>query len=372
MNPSDMKTTTSSRFLRAGLLGLAMSLIYGCGSHDEGASQTTAIARTVAASVQTLQPATLSVRAETPGTVVSEDQVQVASRLMGYIRSIQVEEGQTVKVGQLLFVVDPTDIQGQVSQARAGLAQAEAALADAKIDYERFGALYQEQAIPKLQWDKIRLQHQVAEQQVAAARAGLGLASSQMRYASVVAPIAGVVTQKMANAGDLAAPGRPVLVIEGLKKLQVRTEVGSDVFARIKPGEKVAIVRDGDAEQNTVEGTIAQIVPAADPVSHTHLVKIDLPAGAKLSSGNFVRVGFAVGSRTGIRVPATAVAERAGITGVFVVDAQGIARYRMVRTGAADSGTVEIQSGLNPGDKVAVTHVEQLENGVKVSGVTHD
>jgi RND family efflux transporter MFP subunit len=163
-----------------------------------------------------------------------------------------------------------------------------------------------------------------------------------------------------------------VLVIEGMKKLQVRTNVSSDVYARIKAGEKVTIVTDGDAAQAPIEGVIAQIVPAADPVSHTYLVKIDLPAGNGLSSGNFVRVGFAVGRRQGIRVPATALAERAGITGVFVVDAQGVARYRMVRTGAAGQGIVEIQSGLNTGDQVVVSNVEQMENGVKISGSTHD
>ena len=359
-------------FLRVALLGLAVGLVNGCGKHEPPEQQAAAAGRTVAAEVETVQQAPLSVRVDAPGAVVSEDQVQVASRLMGYIREIRVEEGQAVKAGQLLFVVDPTDIQGQMGQARAGLAQAEAALADAKLDYERFGALYKEEAIPKLQWDKVRLQYQVAQQQVAAGRAGLGLASGQLRYASVVAPINGVVTQKMANAGDLAAPGRPVLVIEGLKKLQVRTQVSSDVYARIKTGEKVAITPDGDANLAPIEGVIAQVVPAADPASHSHLVKIDLPAGSGLSSGNFVRVGFAVGERAGIRVPAAALAERAGITGVFVVDAQGIARYRMVRTGASEQDRVEIQSGLNPGDKVVVSNVGQLENGDKVSGVAHD
>ena len=359
-------------FLRIALLGLAVSLINGCGEHASPEGQAAAVGRTVAAEVQTVQPAPLDVRVEAPGLVVSEDQVQVASRLMGYIREIKVEEGQAVKAGQLLFVVDPTDIQGQVSQARAGLAQAEAALADSRLDYERFGALYKEEAIPKMQWDKIRLQYQVAEQQVAAARAGLNLASSQMRYASVVAPIDGVVTQKMANAGDLAAPGRPVLVIEGLKKLQVRTQVSGDVYARIKTGEKVTITPDGDANLAPIEGVIAQVVPAADPASHSHLVKIDLPRNNRLASGNFVRVGFTVGEREGIRVPAAALAERAGIIGVFVVDAQGIARYRMVRTGATGDGMVEIQSGLNAGDKVVVSQVAQLENGDKVSGGPHD
>lgn len=357
---------------RMALLGLAVSVTYGCSEHEPPATQGDGATRTRAAEIQTVQQTPLSVRAELPGMVASEDQVQVASRLMGYIREIKVEEGQVVKAGQLLFVIDPTDIQGQMTQARAGLAQAEAALTDAKIDHERFGTLYQEEAIPKLQWDKIRLQKRVAEQQVAAARAGLNQANSQMRYASVVAPINGVVTQKMAHAGDLATPGRPVLVIEGLKKLQVRTQVSSSVFDQIKVGEKVTIVTDGEAAQATAEGTIAQVVPVADPVSHTHLVKIDLPAGSGLSSGNFVRVGFAVGSRQGIRVPAAALAERAGITGVFVVDAQGIARYRMVRTGVADQGMVEIQSGLNAGEKVIVSNVGQLENGDRISGATHD
>ncbi len=358
--------------LRMALLGLAVSLSYGCSDHESPATQASVAPRSVVAEVQTVRQAPLSLRAELPGMVVSEDQVQVASRLMGYIREIKVEEGQAVKAGQLLFVVDPTDIQGQMGQARAGLAQAEAALADATLDYERFGALYKEEAIPKMQWDKIRLQKQVAEQQVAAARAGLGLASGQMRYASVVAPIAGVVTQKMAHAGDLAAPGRPVLVIEGLKKLQVRTNVGRDVYSRIKAGDTVSVVADRDVAQAPVEGTIAQLVPVADPVSHTHLVKIDLPAGSGLASGNFVRVGFAVGEREGIRVPATAVAERAGIIGVFVVDPEGFARYRMVRTGATEAGEVEIQSGLSAGETVVVSNVEQLENGDKVSGGTHD
>jgi RND family efflux transporter MFP subunit len=367
-----MNSMAKPLFLRVALLGLAVSLINGCGEHESPEGPSAAVGHTVTAEVQTVQQVPLSVRTEAPGLVVSEDQVQVASRLMGYIREIKVEEGQAVKAGQLLFVVDPSDIQGQMGQARAGLAQAEAALADAKLDYERFGALYKEEAIPKMQWDKVRLQYQVAEQQAAAARAGLGLASSQMRYASVVAPIDGVVTQKMAHAGDLAAPGRPVLVIEGLKKLQVRTQVSSDVYTRIKTGEKVTIVHDGDATQMPIEGVIAQVVPAADPASHSHLVKIDLPKDSGLSSGNFVRVGFAIGEREGILVPAAAVAERAGITGVFVVDAQGIARYRMVRTGATEQDRVEIQAGLNAGDKVVVSEVAQLENGDKVSGAAHD
>jgi RND family efflux transporter MFP subunit len=349
-------------------LGVAVGSLSGSGEKKAPGEVTPAAARAVAAEVSTVQKTSLTQRVALPGMVASEDQVQVASRLMGYIREIKVQEGQTVKAGQLLFVIDPTDIQGQVSQARSGLAQAEAALADAQSDYERFGALYKDEAIPRVQWDKVRLQYQIARQQAAAAKAGLGTASSQLRYASVTSPISGVVTQKMANAGDLAAPGRPLVVIEGLNKLQVRTNVSDMVFGHIKPGDRVSIAAEGRDAQ--MEGVIAQMVPAADPVSHTHLVKIDLPKGSALQSGAFVQVGFGVGTRQGILIPGHAVVERAGISGVFVVDAQGVARFRMVRSGATENGMIEIQAGLNPGERIATSQAEQLENGDRVGGAS--
>lgn len=351
------------------VLGLLLSTIYGCGEKKPGSS-TAETGRTLAAEVMTVEKASQPLRVEVAGTVAPENQVQVASRLMGYIRDIKVKEGQAVKAGQLLFEVDPSDIQGQVSQARAGLAQAEAALADAQTDYERFGTLYKEEAISKAQWDKVRLQHQIAQQQVAAAKAGLGTASSQMRYASVTSPIAGIVTQKMASAGDLAAPGRPVLVIAGIGKLQVQTSVSDDVFGQIKLGDKVSINTNGPGKP--VEGIIAQLVSVADPVSHTHLVKIDLPMDSGLESGNFVRAGFAVGEREALHVPTGAVVNRAGLTGVFVIDRSDIAHFRMVRTGSTDNGQIEIQAGLNQGEQIAVSHTAQLENGDKVSGGAHE
>ncbi len=351
-------------------LGLALGPISGCGEKKAASQAASPLGRTVAAEVSTVQKTAFTQRLILPGIVASEDQVQVASRLMGFIREIKVQEGQTVKAGQLLYIVDPTDIQGQVSQARSGLAQAQAALADAQSDYDRFGALYEEEAIPKAQWDKVRLQYQIAQQQAAAAKAGLGTASGQLRYASVAAPIAGVVTQKMANAGDLAAPGRPILVIEGLNKLQVRTNVSDRVFDHIKRGDKVSITAEGRDAQ--LQGLIAQMVPAADPVSHTHLVKIDLPKDSGLQSGSFVQVGFGIGSREAMLIPVRAVVERAGISGVFVVDGQGIARFRMVRSGAADNAMVEIQAGLKPGEHIATTSTEQLENGDRLSGGSHE
>jgi len=342
---------------------LVLALLAGCGekSNDKPAAVPGA---SIKADVVMVQKAVLPIVSTSPASVVAGQQAQIASRLMGFIREMNVQEGQAVVAGQRLFTVDPTDIQGQMNMARAGLAQSEAALADAKIDYERFGALYKEEAIAKMQWDKIRLQYQVSQQQTAAARAAFDTAAAQMKYATVQAPFAGVITQKMANAGDLAAPGRPVLLLENPASLQVQTGVAREVFSQLKLGAAVSIQVDGQA--GDLVGKVTHLVPAADPVTHSYLVKIDLPEGHGLRSGNFVRVAFPLGSREGIRIPVSALLERAGITGVFVVDAQGIAHYRMVRAGAVTGGNVEIQAGLNPGERVVTSATTNMQSGDKV------
>lgn len=318
--------------------------------------------KSVKAETITVSMSAIPVADATPGSVIAEQQAQVASRLMGYLRDISVHEGDTVKAGQLLFTIDPTDIQGQVNQARAGLVQAEAALHDAQADFERFSNLYREESIPKLQYDKVKLQYSIAQSQANAARAGFETAQSQLRYAEVRSPIDGIVTQKLANKGDLAAPGRPVLVVENPARLMVQTAVSDETYAHLRTGDEAAVEVAGQV----LAGKIVRLVAAADAMSHTHLVKLAIPEMNGLSSGTFARVRFTTGSRQGISVPATALLERAGIAGVFVVDADGMARYRMVRPGGAQEGRVEIEAGLNPGEKIVASNTDQINSGDRV------
>lgn len=346
------------------LLALTIILLLAGCSEKPADSSSAAPVNTVNANVVQVDAGNINMVTTSPGNVVAEQQAQIASRLMGFIREINVDVGQPVKAGQRLFSIDPTDIQGQVSQAGAGLAQAQAALVDAKNDYDRFETLYKEQAIPKAQWDKTRLQYQVAQQQVAAAKAGMNTASAQMRYATLTAPFAGVITQKLAYAGDLATPGRPVLVLENPEKLQVQTQVPADVYAHLQIGTPVTISTQDQSAVLT--GKIAKLVPIADPMSRSYLVKVDLPAGHKLKSGMFVQVGYVLGQRAALRVPSSAVLDRAGITGVFILDQQNIAHYRMVRVGESNNGMTEIQSGVSAGERVVSSATSNLQSGDKI------
>lgn len=344
---------------------LAFSLsLPGCGGEEHGKAKEAAVA-TVQAQVTTIEPVQTDSFTVTPGTVVATESVKVASRLMGYIRDIAVVEGQRVKAGQRLFTIDPLDIEGAVAQARLGLQQAEDALKDAKADYERFEALYKDEVVSRQQYEKMKLNYDIAVSRAAQAKAGLTTAQGQMRYATVSSPIDGVVTQKLAMEGDIAAPGHPVLMVENPARLQIQTSVPESLFKTLRLGQSVQVQVDG--QDAPIAAKVARLSPAADPMSHTYMVKLDAAAPG-LTSGAFARVMFPTGSRLMLAVPKAAVLERAGITGVFVVDGEGLAQYRMVRTGAEVAGQVEILSGLNPGERVVTGNAGAVNNGDRVQG----
>lgn len=340
---------------------LSLALLAGCGGQEE--TKQPPAAREVRAAVDTVTLTRSAAHHPTPATLVAESQVQVASRLMGYIRAIDVVEGQTVRAGQKLLSIDPVDVQGQVEQSRAGLKQAEDALADARVEFQRFEALFKEEAVTRQQFEKMKLQYDMAQSHLAQARAGHNTAAGQLRYATVTSPIAGVVTRKLAHAGDLASPGQPLLVVENTGKLQVETQVPESVLSALKPGAQVRVEVDG--QEQALNARVARISPAADPVSRTFLVKLDV-SGTGLRSGQFARVLFPQGEREALTVPASALIERAGIGGVFVVGPDGVIQFRMVRAGERRDGRVEILSGLTVGERVVSGNAEKLESGDRI------
>jgi RND family efflux transporter MFP subunit len=364
---------SNAHYIKPLLVALSLALplgLAGCSGGDP-AQQAAAAPRTVQALTQVIQAGEGQATQAVTGRVEAVESVRVASRLMGYLRDIAVEEGQSVKAGQRLFTIDPLDIEGAVEQARLGLKQAEDAMKDAETDYKRFENLYKEDVVTRQNFEKMKLNYEMAVTRAAQARAGLGTAQGQMRYATVTSPIQGVVIEKLANEGDIAAPGHPVLVVENPARLRVDASVSDSLYGKLKLGQAVTVEIQGLPQAVTAK--VSSISPAADPVTHTFGVKFDVAAPG-LRSGMFARILVPSGTRSITLVPEAAVQERAGITGVFVVDAQGIARYRMVRVpvltpnnpSTAPAGQVEILSGLNSGERIVVGKAESVNNGDKI------
>lgn len=343
-------------------LSLAV-LLAGCGHETTPPAAHVMPAREMAASLAEVRVVDMAVQVPVAGSLVPQEAVKVTSRMMGYIRDLDVIEGQAVKKGELLFVIDPVDVQGAVAQAEQGLVQAQAALRDARADFERFEQLYKEQVVNRQQYEKMRLNLEVAKSRVAQAEAGLAQARGQFAYTRVTAPIDGVVTAKLANEGDLAAPGHPVVMLEDTSRLQVQTSVPESIFRHLQPGMAVQVEIEGQPRLLTAK--VARLSPSADPMAHTYPVKLDVEAPG-LRSGSFARVLFTTGTRQVVSVPARAVVQRAGIKGVFVVGGDGLAEFRMVRTGAQVDGMVEIIAGVKAGEQVVVEGAGQILNGDKI------
>jgi len=353
-----IKMKQVSRALGMSLLVATLGLS-GC-NHDDEEVANQAEAKTVIADVYTVSLGTVPLTATVPGAVVPDQKAQIASRLMGYIKNLDVKVGQKVKRGDLLFFIYSGDIKSKISQARSGYQQAVAALTDARLDFNRFTKLYKEDSVSKQQYDKIRLQLSVAEENLSSARSGLNQAKAQLKYANVTAPFDGVIVQKNAVAGSLAAPGNPIVVMENMTSLSVQTQVSADLYAVLRLGDTAQIVLDGIDKPFT--GTIYTLVSAADPKSRTHTVKLSLPNLNDVNSGTFARVSFVRGERQTMMLPNSAVVNRAGIDGVFVVE-NGRAFFHMVRTGAEINDMVEIQAGLALGEQVVISNNADMLNG---------
>lgn len=356
--------TSFSKSLWAGLIVLG---VMGCSPSPESEPTAAHSFQTIEARVDQVKLGTIPLKATVAGAVVPDQKAQIASRLMGYIKDFDVKVGQKVKAGDLLFSIDSNDVNSQILQAQSGYQQALAALEDAKLDFDRFSKLYQDDSVSKQQFDKVSLQYKVAQENLVAARSGLNQAKSQLNYANVKAPFDGVVVEKLAVAGALAAPGNPVLVLENLTSLSVRTQVAEDLFAVLRNGDEAEVVIDG--QPDPIQATIYTLVSAADPKSRTHTVKLSLPSVVNVNSGTFARVGFKRGERQTMMVPKSTIVNRSGIEGVFVVK-EGKAYFHMVRLGETIGDQVEIKAGVHLGDHIVVENNQSLLNGDKVVDIS--
>jgi multidrug efflux system membrane fusion protein len=288
------------------------------------------------------------VRYEAAGTVRAVRRVELATRLMGTIETVRVRAGDRVRAGQLVLTLEAGSPEAGLAQARAGLDLAARTL-------RRMERLYADSAVPEAQLDAARAAHAQAEGQARAAQVEVG-------YAGIHAPFGGVVTARLAEPGDLAAPGQPLLVIEDAGAREIVVGVPDDLLAGIRAG-LVVPTRIG-AGEHRVDAKVIAVVPFSDPGSRTAEVRLSAPAG--LPSGASAVAEFEVGSTGtgGIRVPAAALIRRGQLVGVFVFAADSTARLRWIRIGRVEGGGAEVLAGLEDGDLVAL-RPESLRDGVR-------
>jgi RND family efflux transporter MFP subunit len=311
---------------------------------------------------------------ETSGTVKAANTSMIASRVMGTVLSVKVREGERVRTGQVLMVLDDRDMAQKVNGAEAGHKDAQGALdaagqkrSLADITYQRYGRLYSEKVISRQEMDQLEtgkriadIEYERAQEGVKRTKAALDEAQVYHGFTRITAPLSGVVTEKKVEEGTLATPGMPLLVVEDTSRLRVDAFVDERLSGKLASGTPVSVMFD--AIKTQVTGKIAEIVPAIDPATRTYLIKIPVQ-GPALRSGLYGRVLIPEGKKEAVLIPPGAIVQKGQLTGVYAVDDKGVIAYRLIRTGKPYDGQVEVLSGIKAGDSIIVEGVDKAVDG---------
>ena len=296
------------------------------------------------------------------GVVEAVRQTVVAAQVPGAVVLLAVKVGDTVAAGQVLLRLDARAADQTAAAGDAQVQAARAALDVAAKTFARQRQLFQQNYISAAALEQAEAQFKATQAQVDAQLAQAGAARTQTGFYVVRAPFAGVVSEVPVQLGDMAMPGRPLVTVYDPAALRVTAAVPQTVAQRLAAGALPRIEFPGlPAAQQWVQPRQAQVLPTVDAATHTVQMRADLPAGlAALSPGMYARLWLpvaaggtsAAGAPAALSVPLAAVVRRAELTGVYVLDAAGKPLLRQVRLGRTEGSTVEVLSGLMPGERV--------------------
>jgi RND family efflux transporter MFP subunit len=318
----------------------------GCGRHEAAKTSAEPALPTAAVRTATITASPHPMTEEIVGTVRARLRARLEAKVSGRVKEMRVVDGQTVKAGELLATLDVREIQAELDQALARREQAER-------DLKRFSNLVEQGAVTRQEFD-------AAQARASVAIGAVTQAETLLDHARITAPFSGVVTRKLADVGDLATPGKPLVELEDPTSLRLEANVPESLYGAVKPAAvmKVSI----PALDRVFTGTVGEISPAVDAGSRTFLVKLDLPQDPALRAGLFGRVSVPVGESSALRIPMAALVVRGQMEMVFVVT-DGRAQLRLVRSGGKSGGEVVVLAGLSAGETVVVDGGAALRDG---------
>ncbi|PWK08336.1 RND family efflux transporter MFP subunit [Psychrobacter immobilis] len=305
------------------------------GTSSNGATASATSTEQAVLSVETVSPSqddignTLSA----DGTIDAKDKANVSAKVNGVaIERILVEEGDRVKAGQVLAIFDTDAMEQQVLQAEADVAEAEATLANASADAARVLPLIDIDAISKQEADRYRTAKLQAQAALQASKARLSTQRLSVDNATVVAPVSGVISEKMAEVG-MVAGGEPLFTIIKGGILEWRADIDPKLVGEVSVGTPVRVsLPDGD----TVMGKVSRIAPTADN-NRQITIYASLAANAKVRAGMYQTGEFLLGSASTQTVPNSAIVSNDGydyvmlVTNVTTQDGQTMGRIKQQR-----------------------------------------
>ncbi len=349
-------------FRRALSLALAGAAFAGCKSAEP--SRSLAVETVQARIVESRQEQVPAMLRAT-GTLRARESSTLSAQVMGRVQSVLVREGDSVRAGQTLVMLDDATLKGSAEQAEAAVqaaanqqiaAQKNADLAASTL--ARYQQLQAQRSVSPQEMDEVSRRAEAASAQVDALRAQANAMRAQqssaramLGYTRLAAPFAGTITARMVDPGTMAVPGVPLLQIDSAGGLQLQAAVPESAIGAVRLGMKISVALDSVPNEDRT-GTVSQILPAADPSSRSFLVKVDVPTSKALRAGMYATADVPMGTRQSIVAPRSAIVQRGSLHCAYVLDANGIAQLRYVTLGGTRGGAVEILSGIAGGEKL--------------------
>lgn len=294
---------------------------------------------------------TVPLEREIVGTVAARETIEISSRIMAEILEVKADAGDTVEKGQTLVVLDSRDVRARLTQAREALSSAEAVLEKASLDAGRIEGLYKKQAATKEEYDASRAALDVARTSVKRAEAAVREAEVNLSHTTIASPAAGRVVDRLADPGDMAVPGKPLVSIYDPSTLRLEVSVSDQFREKVHLGDVVRVLIDPVGKE--FEGEIAEIVPASDASSRSFTVRVSIASPDVVYPGMYGRIWLPLESTEALLIPPEAVWRVGQLEMVTVVE-DGAARTRSIRVGKAYPGGIEVLSGLEPGELVRI------------------
>jgi len=334
------------------LVALLLALLAACGSEEKPKPAAPALQLNTAA--VEIRDVELTYSAE--AVVEAVRQSTVSAQIAGRIVELRFDVGDYVKKGEVIVRIDERAAAQAVAATEAQVRQAEAALRNARAEYERARQLVAQKFLSQAALDRAESEYKAAQERVSALIAGAGQAATERGFATVVAPYSGIVSARHVELGEMATPGKPLMTGFDPATLRVTATVPQAQVAAIQAGAKARIELPSVARW--IEAASVTVIPAADPRTHTTQVRISLPTEVRgIYPGIYARAHFVTGRKPALLVPRAAVIRRSELTAVYVVTES--IQLRQIRLGTAgDEASVEVLAGLKPGERVALEPVK--------------
>lgn len=332
-----------------------------------------------------VQPRDIPIYLDMIGQTLGSVDIPIRARVDGVLEEIHFLEGRDVTKDQLLYVIDPTPFRAKVVEAKGRLAEAETRLAKATSDLERIRPLAEMDAVSKQDLDGAVAQFEAAEGSLQAARAQVEQAEIQLGYTRIKAPVSGLIGITQAKVGEYVgrSPNPVVLnVVSQTDPIRVRFSINEREYLRFSR-EFSGNLRDRDASKangGTLQlilsdgsihdhpGEVVSFDASIDPTTGTLTLEADFPNPERIVlPGQFARVRGILERRAGaLAVPQRAVMEMQGIFQLAVVGDDGTVDLRQVQMGPRVDDQWIVESGLRPGERVALEGLQRMRPGMQV------